>query len=96
MTENPDVRYLLGEMSVYKNLELCKQRLADQEKFLGVWEKTLRILDLEEGDETQVEAVKIVKDICLSFWNEKSRVGAERWVFFGSKNWLGRSKKGTR
>jgi hypothetical protein len=78
MMENPDVRYLLGEMSVYKNLELCRQRLTDEEKFLGVWEKTLRILELEIGDEMQNEAVRVVKDICLGFWNEKSGVKAER------------------
>jgi hypothetical protein len=72
-------------MSVYKNLQLCRQTLADEEKFLGVWERTLKILELENGDETQVEAVKVVKDICLSFWNEKSGVKAERWVFFGLK-----------
>lgn len=51
-------------MSVYKNLELCRQRLTDEEKFLGVWKKTLKILELDSGDETQVEAVKVVKDIC--------------------------------
>lgn len=78
--ENPDVRYLLGEMSVYKNLELCKQKLVDEEKFLSVWNKTLTVLEVGGVDESQSEPVKIVKGICLEFWNKKTPERLEKQV----------------